>query len=349
MPGRRPEVLSRAPRQAEPVSHLSSSVCCSPARRPPALSPHMIEKITFLSSFSLPVQSARGHGLGRKTGLLSGVGPRLRSRMASPVRGVCGGVYRAVRSCVWAEAPVADLVFAPTLACCGGRWTSGGGWTPNTTGTPLVVISVPGRQPARRRAGLTSKPHHAQQPRVALRGSFCLRLASTCNHRPTGASRSQASVRRGGETVGPPAAMLVHGCPYVCATRLGPSQLVGRAFSARFGIFACFRPFWAPPVRLGRSFGRQQAPRVFRPGFAALGVISARSGPKSTPKETICTERGPPLRSPAGRAGLASPEQGWAGALGVITGGQGRARRRPAVVGPAPGWGQPANGPANSN
>ena len=34
------------------------------------------------------------------------------------------------------------------------------------------------------RAGLTSKPHHAQQPRVALRGSFRLRLASTFNHRP---------------------------------------------------------------------------------------------------------------------------------------------------------------------
>ena len=34
------------------------------------------------------------------------------------------------------------------------------------------------------RAGLTSKPHHDQQPRVALRGSFRLRLASTFNHRP---------------------------------------------------------------------------------------------------------------------------------------------------------------------
>ena len=86
------------------------------------------------------------------------------------------------------EAPVADLVFAPTLACCHGRWTVGGGQRPSTTGTPLVVISAPGRQPARRRAGLTSKPHHARQPRVALRGSFRLRLASTCNHRPTGVS-----------------------------------------------------------------------------------------------------------------------------------------------------------------
>ena len=33
-------------------------------------------------------------------------------------------------------------------------------------------------------AGLTPKPHHAQQPLVALRGSFRLRLASTFNHRP---------------------------------------------------------------------------------------------------------------------------------------------------------------------
>src|SRR5947209_10975459 len=45
-------------------------------------------------------------------------------------------------------------------------------------------FSAPDRPPARRRAGLTPKPHHAQQPRVALRGSFRLRLASTCNHRP---------------------------------------------------------------------------------------------------------------------------------------------------------------------
>jgi len=34
------------------------------------------------------------------------------------------------------------------------------------------------------RAGLTPKPHHAHQPRVGLRGSFRLRLASTFNHRP---------------------------------------------------------------------------------------------------------------------------------------------------------------------
>src|SRR5205085_12320312 len=33
-------------------------------------------------------------------------------------------------------------------------------------------------------AGLTSKPHHAQRPRVALRGSFRLRLASTTGDDP---------------------------------------------------------------------------------------------------------------------------------------------------------------------
>ncbi len=76
----------------------------------------------------------------------------------------------------------------PHSPAVSGRWTGGGGQRPSTTGTPLVVISAPGRQPARRRAGLTSKPHHARQPRVALRGSFRLRLASTCNHRPTGVS-----------------------------------------------------------------------------------------------------------------------------------------------------------------
>ena len=33
-------------------------------------------------------------------------------------------------------------------------------------------------------AGLTSKPHHAHGAFPRLRGSFRLRLASTCNHRP---------------------------------------------------------------------------------------------------------------------------------------------------------------------
>jgi hypothetical protein len=49
---------------------------------------------------------------------------------------------------------------------------------------PLCTVSLGDRRPVRQWAGLTPKPHHAQQQRVALRGSFRLRLASTCNHRP---------------------------------------------------------------------------------------------------------------------------------------------------------------------
>ena len=52
-----------------------------------------------------------------------------------------------------------DLVFAPTLAC--EHWD-------------FIVFFT----------GLTSKPRHAHSPRtVCLRGSFCPRLAWTCNHR----------------------------------------------------------------------------------------------------------------------------------------------------------------------
>jgi hypothetical protein len=51
------------------------------------------------------------------------------------------------------------------------------------------LVSARPRQPGTQRAGLTSKPHHAQRPQVALRGSFCLRLASTFNHRPARSPR----------------------------------------------------------------------------------------------------------------------------------------------------------------
>jgi len=44
-------------------------------------------------------------------------------------------------------------------------------------------------------AGLTPKPHHAQQPRVALRGSFRLRLASTSRSRRNGAAQPQTRTR----------------------------------------------------------------------------------------------------------------------------------------------------------
>lgn len=43
---------------------------------------------------------------------------------------------------------------------------------------PLLALS------ALSLAGLTSKPHHAPRSLSGLRGSFCLRLASTFNHRP---------------------------------------------------------------------------------------------------------------------------------------------------------------------
>src|ERR1700684_759723 len=59
----------------------------------------------------------------------------------------------------------------------------------------LHLISTSPRQPGTPRAGLTPKPHHDQQPRVALRGSFCLRLASTCNHRPARSSPVKCTPR----------------------------------------------------------------------------------------------------------------------------------------------------------
>ncbi len=88
------------------------------------------------------------------------------------------------------ERRAADLVFDPTLAC---RGTHGRAPAAPTVSGPHPAVPLDGtrhplsarpRQPGTPRAGLTPKPHHAQQPRVALRGSFRLRLASTCNHRP---------------------------------------------------------------------------------------------------------------------------------------------------------------------
>ena len=84
----------------------------------------------------------------------------------------------------------ADLVFDPTLACCkvdapapAARWRRRYRTQRHLYGTHRLVATGP-RGSGARWAGLTSKPHHAQQPQVALRGSFRLRLASTCNHRP---------------------------------------------------------------------------------------------------------------------------------------------------------------------
>ncbi len=176
------------------------------------------------------------------------------------------------------KAPAADLVFAPTLACCGGRWTGGGGWTPSTTSNPLVAVSTPGRQPARRWAGLTPKPHHARQPRVALRGSFRLRLASTCNHRPAGVLASTLAQdpdcgRRGG---------------------LGPSGPSGPS------------PVWvcADPGDLGRITslqGIQSAPG--RDEAAGLGDVEAAGLGRRRGRRSGATSR-PPVWGDVEAAGL---------------------------------------------
>ena len=124
---------------------------------PPARCLLISQKLVVLCS--LPARAAAGPRSSNPPGSLP-------SMVASGLRQAL--VFASRRG----KAPAADLVFAPTLACCGGRWTGGGGWTPSTTSNPLVAVSTPGRQPARRWAGLTPKPHHARQPRVALRGSF---------------------------------------------------------------------------------------------------------------------------------------------------------------------------------
>ena len=177
MPGRRPQVLSRAPRQAEPVSYLSSSLCCSPARRPPALSPHMIEKITVLSSLLCWSRCPRTW-FGSQNGPPVRSGVRLRPHTASSVR-VYAGVRAALRgSCVWAEAPVADLVFAPTLACCGGRWTQRRRLGPAPPA--LHLSSSPSRADSRPVDGqglLLSRTMLGNHGLPYV--SFCLRLASS--------------------------------------------------------------------------------------------------------------------------------------------------------------------------
>src|SRR5437867_3338816 len=77
---------------------------------------------------------------------------------------------------------LADLVFGPTLACRGGRRPYG----------RLSAFSRPDPLGGPPEAGLTSKPHHAQRPTVALRGSFRLRLASTTGRISPGQPQTQA-------------------------------------------------------------------------------------------------------------------------------------------------------------
>jgi hypothetical protein len=116
-----------------------------------------------------------------------------------PRAGTGGGVRRHRQR---GQRP-ADLVFVPTFACREADPPGDGG-----PGGPCTActdrhhsLSAPRPGWARRRAGLTPKPHHAQQPRVALRGSFRLRLASTCNHRP---ERSPSLILMGRPTAGRP-------------------------------------------------------------------------------------------------------------------------------------------------
>src|SRR5205823_13255954 len=74
---------------------------------------------------------------------------------------------------------LADLVFGPTLACGKDRGPSG-----RLAPSPDRIAPIG--------AGLTSKPHHAQRPTVALRGSFRLRLASTTERTSPGQPQTQA-------------------------------------------------------------------------------------------------------------------------------------------------------------
>ena len=69
----------------------------------------------------------------------------------------------------------------PMMLCIRLTWSlpphsPAGALAPKAMASPLLALS------ARRLAGLTSKPHHAHGNFPRLRGSFCLRLASTCNH-----------------------------------------------------------------------------------------------------------------------------------------------------------------------
>ena len=111
----------------------------------------------------------------------------------------------------------ADLVFGPTLACGGGGGPGGGGRSASRRVDPAPpkwtawLLLPPAPTIGSGWAGLTPKPHHAQQPKVALRGSFRLRLASTCNHRPArGPSPTLAPCSAHG---GGPASRALARCP----------------------------------------------------------------------------------------------------------------------------------------
>ena len=222
----------------------------APARRPPALSPHMIEKITVLSGFSLLVQSARGHGLGRKTR------HPVRSRgraVAAPLGALAGTgcIRRCVRSC--AE-PVCEL--RP-------RWLT---WSlpPHS---PAVAVGGPvaaAKRPAPPALHLSSSPSRADSRPVDGQG-LLLSRTMLGNHGLPYVGRFACGWRRLA-TTDPPGS---RGLRLVCGgavrrsarrrrcwsivvhtfapTRLGPSRPVGGALS--LPVLASLRTF-APFVRL---------------------------------------------------------------------------------------------------
>lgn len=131
-----------------------------------------------------------------------GPAPRTSAGAGPPARRAAGERQRAPRFGAKADEVLrtADLVFGPTLACRAlpaepaWRRSEDRPARPLSCGSPLLAPE-PGIGPIGA-AGLTSKPHHARRPTVALCGSFRLRLASTCNHRPVRNEGESRTVRR---------------------------------------------------------------------------------------------------------------------------------------------------------
>ena len=157
----------------------------------------------------------------------------------------------------------ADLVFAPTPACGGGRRPRRDGLAPSPG-----PVARPG-------AGLTSKPRHARRPTVALRGSFRPRLASTTGEDPRATTDpvespfeySHAPVRR---TRAPPSAPRRRGRPRARAHRRMPQP--SRPSSARRRPAMTRRGTRA--VRRTGSNAPRMAARRSTPGRRACGAVA---------------------------------------------------------------------------
>ena len=161
---------------------------------------------------------------------------------------------------------------------------------------PAVAAAVAPSPPRahggrRRRAGLTPKPHHAQQPRVALRGSFRLRLASTCNHRPARSpwqcrpvpSPRSSSTATAGSTTPPP-----------CG---GPARRpTSRSSPSPPSAGTSGRPGRRPPTWRRCS---PAAGRAARPAGASAPPV------RSDPCPPVAPGVGHPRRRRAGDAGIA--------------------------------------------